>query len=499
MEMRIGPAVVIGVAGCCVNNILWPERPADQNMPVTCPAICMDYVDPEQMETDDGEEIEDDENGQDDDVDYENEDEDEENEEEEEEEEISQPPPRARGRRGAVLGLPAFDPQSLVPPLPRACNRPSRSPSTSSSASSASFPASDNEDNELEGSPRAPPPSCLTRRQGIVGRPSSPLPPGFDALLRRRDSLHAKFPDDEGYRHLCACPSAPHIITTSVANRRREGGLKAVNQYIFVSTLGVGTHSKVKLAIHSETMEHYAVKVLSRSSLQRKLLGCENALQRTHREVAILRQLDHANIIRLVEVIDDPTSPKLYLVLEHAHQGVALKGHGQPIPESTTRGYMRDVLSALAYLHDRGILHCDVKPENVLVDRHNNALLSDFSVSHVCSSPDDDMVVHALGTPAFRSPECMEPGPHKGQPVDVWATGMSLFMFLYGYLPFLEPGVPQTLDAIRHAPLIIPEKNAFGMPISAEAADLVRLLLERDPARRPTAHRALQHAWFAGR
>ncbi|CAN0078082.1 unnamed protein product, partial [Chrysoparadoxa australica] len=134
----------------------------------------------------------------------------------------------------------------------------------------------------------------------------------------------------------------------------------------------------------------------------------------------VLSRLRHPNIVRLREVIDDGRSLHLYLIMDHVPAGCVRAGE-RPYSCLEVRRCARDVASGLAYLAKRGIVHGDIKPENIL--QGDPFLITDFGS------------VHGRGTPAYEAPEVYAGGPPTAAS-DVWALGVTLFFMAQGYPPF---------------------------------------------------------------
>ncbi|EAN78891.1 protein kinase, putative [Trypanosoma equiperdum] len=209
------------------------------------------------------------------------------------------------------------------------------------------------------------------------------------------------------------------VINCCVAVRKSLDDAKMMlnNKYViyFRWCLGVGSSSKVFLCYNLHEKAFYAMKVYNRGRLRRKGFGANCALNNVRREIDIMKKLRHPNILSLVEVIDDPFSRKIYLVLELAEKGavMTLEGDGTVVPsvsgaalpEEEVARAIRSVVEALIYVHDLGIVHRDVKPQNILLDAEECVKLSDFGVSIMvdgCTSP-----VPREGTVAFLPPEML--------------------------------------------------------------------------------------------
>ncbi|GAA5876425.1 hypothetical protein JCM1840_006021 [Sporobolomyces johnsonii] len=162
--------------------------------------------------------------------------------------------------------------------------------------------------------------------------------------------------------------------------------------------------------------------------------GGIGADDKVKREVAIMKRLDHPNIVRLKEVIDDAKSKKVFMVLEFMAGGQVVWQDENKQPTMTVdeaRRTFRDVVLGLEYLHYQGIIHRDIKPANLLwTEDHKTVKISDFGVSHVSdallrASPDDPAAAHGdddkalrktAGSPAFFAPELCHPAEYTPTP-----------------------------------------------------------------------------------
>lgn len=217
------------------------------------------------------------------------------------------------------------------------------------------------------------------------------------------------------------------------------------------------------------------------------------------KEVAILKRMKHPNVVRLYEVIDDPENEKLFLVMEYVQNGAVLKVENcikskVTFSEQKSRKYMIDILNGLEYLHSMRVSHRDIKPENLLLDSSDNVKLSDFGVSTMHEGEDDTVKVTA-GTPAFLSPEACNGEKHSGKMADIWAVGVTLFIFTYGHLPFTGESYMQMYKSIQNDPLVFPEDTP-EKTVSPELKNLIKRMLEKDPKNRIRLADIKNHPWI---
>jgi len=182
---------------------------------------------------------------------------------------------------------------------------------------------------------------------------------------------------------------------------------------------------------------------------------------------------------------------------------VLMKSGAMPSPHA--KSCIRDVLSAIEYLHARRIVHRDLKLKNILMKNPTHpydAQLADFGLSNFLATPHDDSsqsqnLKSQVGSPHFVAPEVLS-GAAYGPAVDLWACGILTFNMATGRYPFAGRSVQETLKLVARGTIDwdrAQEKMAFTEP---EAIDFMKGLLERDPRRRLSAAQALRHPWLRG-
>lgn len=262
-----------------------------------------------------------------------------------------------------------------------------------------------------------------------------------------------------------------------------------VNDYSVGAELGRGAYGVVFKAKQGR-QEDVAIKVLKRSVLKRIRQGKGTAYDGVLREILIMKRLNHPNVVRLYEVIDDPERDEMYLVMEFVTGGDL----SEPITnkrassEETLRGWLRDIVLGLEHLHHSGVCHRDLKPENVLWDAKGKRVkLADFGVSSICGEGRaGDYVRGSQGTPGFFAPEmCGDDKTgaraYSGKAADCWALGVCLYMWMYFRPPFEAPTLHMLLEEIREKE---PPYDSRAYAASAELMALLQGLLARKPTQR---------------
>lgn len=212
------------------------------------------------------------------------------------------------------------------------------------------------------------------------------------------------------------------------------------------------------------------------------------------REVEIMTSLCHPNLVKLYEVIDDRETGKLLMVVEFCEGGTLVNpGQLTPerrMPEAIAHFYFRQVVAGLAFLHSNGVVHGDIKPENILLAGDSCVKIADFGQSQFMEQGDDTLH-RTLGTPAYLSPEICEGGQYRGRAADIWALGVSLYSFVYGEMPFKGESLFDLYESIAAAEIEFPQH----VPLSIELQDLLLRMMCKDPNIRISADELLQHPW----
>ena len=204
--------------------------------------------------------------------------------------------------------------------------------------------------------------------------------------------------------------------------------------YNLGKVVGEGGFCKVRLGVHQVTGAKTAVKLVDKAKLTE-----ENDRRRVGREIRVLKRLAHEHVIRLFDVVD---SPKIvYVVMEYADGGSLLDyvRRRKKLAEPEAARFFHQMCRGLDYCHGNGVVHRDVKLENVLLDAGENVKLIDFGLSAVLAGDGKKLKVHC-GSPSYAAPEIVARRAYDGPPVDVWSSGVVLFAMVAGYLPFHAHG-----------------------------------------------------------
>ena len=255
--------------------------------------------------------------------------------------------------------------------------------------------------------------------------------------------------------------------------------------YILKQTLGKGTFGEVKLGIHKKTQMKVAIKIL-----EKKKIKTSEDKRRIDREFKILKTLNHPNICKLYEIIEE--EEKILVIMEHAEKGDLFNYivDQKKMPEKESNKFFLQLLSALNYMHSLNIMHRDIKPENILIfgSGHKKYVkFIDFGLSDKYNKGYN--IKTACGSPSYAAPEILAGKAYNGLKADVWSLGIVLFAMVCGYLPFEENDEQKLFEKIVNSYFHIP---SF---VSTLVSDLLKKLLEKNPKKRLGIREVFEHPW----
>ncbi len=268
--------------------------------------------------------------------------------------------------------------------------------------------------------------------------------------------------------------------STKVETLDRIG--QKIGRYVLTGRLGEGGMGEVYAARDTELGRAVAVKLLTRAPA-----GQSSPVERFIREAKAASALNHPNIVTIYEVIHSES--RLALVMELV-DGVALRQLcGTPLPADRVIHLGEQTLRALAAAHARGIVHCDIKPENLMVRQDGFVKILDFGLAQDVTSASAGSVLPA-GTLRYMSPE-QSRGEMSSAASDVFSFGIVLYELATGVHPFDKGGsIFDALKALNQAEPAAPSSlNAF---VPAHLESLILRMLAKDPNLRPTAAEAAQ-------
>lgn len=264
--------------------------------------------------------------------------------------------------------------------------------------------------------------------------------------------------------------------------------------YKVLEKIGTGSFGKVFKVFHIPSGQNRAMKVVKKEATKHQDDKRDNKKEFL-KEIEVLTLLDHPNILKVLEYFLDDNN---YYVVTELVNGGELFDHIQKIKhfsEEKACTVMIQILSAIRYLHSQGIVHRDLKLENILVDTSNdkddlNIKIIDFGASNFYKK--NLNLSLKIGTPYYIAPEVLEKSYN--YKCDLWSCGVIMYILLSGSPPFDGRTDQEIMAKVKIGKYDF-EKKIFEL-VSNEAKSLISQLLVLDPQKRITADIALNHAWI---
>ncbi|KAJ6974774.1 hypothetical protein D5086_024324 [Populus alba] len=261
------------------------------------------------------------------------------------------------------------------------------------------------------------------------------------------------------------------------------------SNYQFCEEIGRGRFGTISRCFSPIKNEFFACK-----SIDKNLLNDPTDRECLQNEAKIMSRLSpHPNIVQLFDVYD--TEDSLDMVLELCQQSTLydrlMKSSDDGLSEGRCASIMKQLLTAIAHCHRFGIVHRDIKPDNILFDEMNRVKLADFGSADWVG--EEGTLSGVVGTPYYVAPEVVM-GRDYNEKVDVWSAGVVLYVLLAGFPPFYGETVEEIFQAVVRGNLRFPTKVFRN--VSPEAKDLLRKMICRDGSRRFSAEQALWHPWI---
>jgi len=280
-------------------------------------------------------------------------------------------------------------------------------------------------------------------------------------------------------------------VTVETARYINDSG-RLEEHYKVLNKLGQGTFGSVYRVVHIKTDLIRAMKMIKKTTI-----NLQDDDRKFLKEIQILIQIDHPNIIKIYEYFQDETY--FYIITEFVSGGELYDtiSKWKNFNEDKAAYIMRQLLSAVIYLHSHNIVHRDLKPENMMVEKNTgknkntiNIKLIDFGTCNYYDGK--NKLTLKVGTPYYIAPEVLRRS--YTEKCDLWSCGIIMYILLCGYPPFSGDSTEEIIEAVMSGKFSM--EGHEWKKISSDAKDLINKLLEFKPDKRISAQEAINHKWI---
>ncbi|MFC2028634.1 serine/threonine protein kinase [Chloroflexota bacterium] len=252
---------------------------------------------------------------------------------------------------------------------------------------------------------------------------------------------------------------------------------QTLGHYRILEQLGQGGMATVYKAYDTRLERDVAIKIIRKGAFPPDIL--DHILKRFEREAKALARLSHPNILKVYEYGEFKGQP--YLVMEYLPGGTLKQRMGKPIPWQEAFRIMKLIAGALAYAHEEGILHRDVKPTNILLAEKWQPMLTDFGIVRFMEEEETTALTATgmvMGTAEYMSPE-QGMGKAVDELSDIYSLGVVLYEFLAGRKPF--KGDSQIDVVFKHVNEPLPDPLQYAPDLPAEVVQLLQTAMAKKP------------------
>ena len=283
------------------------------------------------------------------------------------------------------------------------------------------------------------------------------------------------------------------------------------NDFTKIKLIGRGAFGEVHLTKKKDSSLKYATKTIDKKKYSKN----EKAKSYLENELAILKEISHPNIVKLIEIQE--TLNYYHVITEYCNGGNLStclenyqKIHNRAFPEDIVQHIMRQLMDAMNYLHEKGILHRDLKLDNILInyddenDRLNNNIIKgkikliDFGFARHFNREKKELATSALGTPMYMDPGILQKYNKMknfkdytyDEKADIWSLGIICYELLVGKSAYDSETMKELLEKVRKGTYYLPNN------LSKEAISFLNCMIQFDPKRRLSAKSLLSHKFL---
>ncbi|XP_057527057.1 MAP3K epsilon protein kinase 1-like isoform X2 [Amaranthus tricolor] len=257
------------------------------------------------------------------------------------------------------------------------------------------------------------------------------------------------------------------------------------NKYMLGDEIGKGAYGRVYKGLDLENGDFVAIKQVSLENIGQESLNI------IMQEIDLLKNLNHKNIVKYLGSLK--TKSHLHIILEYVENGslanIIKPNNFGPFPEQLVAHYIAQVLQGLVYLHEQGVIHCDIKGANILITKEGLVKLADFGVATKLTEADVN-TQSVVGTPYWIAPEVIELSGVCAAS-DIWSVGCTVIELLTCVPPYYD-----LLPMTALFRIVQDEHPPIPDGLSADMTDFLRLCFKKDARQRPDANMLLSHPWI---
>ena len=278
-----------------------------------------------------------------------------------------------------------------------------------------------------------------------------------------------------------------------------------INFYLYGRRIGQGAFGKVNLGLNVLTGRVVAIKSFKTTPIKK----FQHKMKKIQYETELMKRFNHKNITKILEVFND--EEYMLIIMEYINGGnlFSFVKKRRKLSEKMAKFLFRQIILGIQHIHSKNVVHRDIKLENILIDFDNNVKICDFGIGKVLEN-EDELLYDKCGTPMYMAPEIIlanDDNGYKGFPVDIWSSGITLYIMLSGSLPFNIKNKnnnkeDMALNSIKDKNNIFLQNQIVNVKpkeienISIEAKNLLKGLLNKNPSKRLTCSQILNHPWL---
>jgi predicted ATPase/class 3 adenylate cyclase len=293
---------------------------------------------------------------------------------------------------------------------------------------------------------------------------------------------HHENPDDTDHCGKCTAPlrASENVIsqtrTLETPIEELTQGTLFANRYEIIEELGQGGMGRVYRALDKELKEEVALKLI-----KPEIAADEKTIERFRNELKFARKIAHRNVCKMYHLAKGEESPYItmeYVLGEDLKSFIRKKGR---LTDEEIISIAKQVCKGLSEAHELGVVHRDLKPQNIMIDKNGRIKIMDFGIAHSLEAPGVTKAGVMIGTPEYMSPEQVE-GKKVDQRSDIYSLGIVLYEMITGQVPF-EGDTPLSI-AYKHKHEIPPDPRKINDQTAEAVSSLVLKCLEKDKEKR---------------